>query len=258
MRNGSFWVFVKLIQESEILLRPQEIANTTYAVLKKNTKANGNRCFDYFSKIAHLMNRPNLEHSGRPVWWRKATGCRRPVSWPCPGRCWWRAASCRSTRKRIWRAAAGPGAGAGFPAPAPVARPACPDRGIWWWATGKFRTPWPANQKKRTSGKWKDETPFRLNIIGFLSCFRLTISSTVKWACCPASYQQGVVLLDENRNQSQEAHADGEIGFVQRLRRLLLSGSPSELALNVGREEFDDESADPLLQQGAELSVLDG
>lgn len=61
-------------------------------------------------------------------------------------------------------------------------------------------------------------------------------------------------MLDEDWDNTQQPHADGEVGF---LHRSWWWGAAAALTkLNVGGEEFNDERTDPFLQQEAELLVL--
>lgn len=70
----------------------------------------------------------------------------------------------------------------------------------------------------------------------------------------PVPHQQAVEVLDEDGDHTQQPHADGEVGLLHGRGR---GGAAAALPeLDVGGEELDDQGADALLQQEAELLML--
>lgn len=63
-------------------------------------------------------------------------------------------------------------------------------------------------------------------------------------------------MLDEDRDDAQQPHADRKVRFLHRCRRGSAAAALSEL--DVRGEELDDKRTDPFLQQEAELLVLCG
>lgn len=72
-------------------------------------------------------------------------------------------------------------------------------------------------------------------------------------------------MLDEHGDDTQQPHANGEVRFLCRRWRggaAVAAATTAAAAalpeLDVGGEELDDQGADPLLQQEAELLLLRG
>lgn len=62
-------------------------------------------------------------------------------------------------------------------------------------------------------------------------------------------------MFDEDRDDPQQSHADGEVGFLHRRRGR--GAAPAALTeLDVGREQLDDQRTHALLQQETELLML--
>lgn len=70
-----------------------------------------------------------------------------------------------------------------------------------------------------------------------------------------ATYQQGIILLDQDGYNPEKSHGYGEIRLIER-RGLLDTGRYGGSVLDVGREQLDHQRTDSILQQKVELRVL--
>lgn len=65
-------------------------------------------------------------------------------------------------------------------------------------------------------------------------------------------------MFDEDGDDAQQPHADGEVGLLHGRWRGRTASAAALPELDVGREELNDQRAHALLQQEAELLVLQG
>lgn len=65
-----------------------------------------------------------------------------------------------------------------------------------------------------------------------------------------------MILLDEYGDNAQQSHAYRKVWFVQRSTGLLRTGLTDRTIFDVGRKEFDDQSADTLLKKKRKFGVL--
>ncbi len=101
-------------------------------------------------------------------------------------------------------------------------------------------------------------------VLSIQSSFLRTWPAPVHMSLFPAKLQakslwnthhQCIVVCDQHSDNAQESHHDGKVRLFIGWGR---SGHRHALAvLETGREQFDDQRADTLLQQKAELQVLE-